>query len=805
MTGQFRKYLKRNSIQLKIGLLMIAAVILLSATSFLLYRNLSSIVSSIRIDVNPELRLLSIRDISMDLEKAGNSVRIYTITKDPADIKPYYDIISNIDEKVSRFRYECRNDSSLLVQADTISRLIEDNIFIWNELLILYKDNRVIDYLTQLSDELNTAATAADQKRGILKRVFSRDKKKPTEEKEIVEDINEVVRQTSTTRDELAQQESQLAVNSSIITAKFYDLITKMENEVFEQIRAKGDAADEIAEKTYRLLVMLSISGGLLAILVLYIIIRYARNAYAYQLALEKSKDEAEKLSRTRELFMANMSHEIRTPVTAISGFTEQLLHEPLNENLNGSLRIIKSSSDHLLRIIDDILDFSKLQNNKLTLEKVHFSIGRLVDEVYALFEKQALSNNTLLSFSLSEDTPPVLLGDPFRLKQIMINLVSNSVKFTRNGNVHFSVGSVGKKEGEIDLLMEFTDTGIGIDESKIDIIFEDFTQAEMSTTRKYGGTGLGLSIVKRLVELHQGTIDFRSRKNQGTKIICRLPYLKGDEREVTKEMPSALSIPDPILGMRFLIVDDEEYNRLLFKKILNRWKIRFTVSVSGVEALELLKEEKYDLLFMDMRMPGIDGFKTARFIRDEMDIKESDMPIVIVSAAPLSDEWQKYRKAGVNAFLQKPFTEEKLLTTILNVMGDHTRVTLSGEDEMSQEISAGTDKINLKNLIHIAGNDEQFVNQMLASFITSSEKLLDEMQEAAREKRWESLSDLSHKMIPPCRHIGAMDLCSLLSDIEKSARENDPPGSLETMVTKAMEEFIIVKKLLNDHIDKTN
>ncbi len=805
MTGQFRRYLKRNSIQLKVGLLMIAAVILLSATSYLLYRNLSSIVSSIRIDVNPELRLLSIRDISMDLEKAGNSVRIYTITKDPADIKPYYDIISNIDEKVSRFRYECRNDSSLLVQADTISRLIEDNIYIWNELLILYKDNRVIDYLTQLSDELNTAATAADQKRGILKRVFSRDPKKPTEEKEIVEDINEVVRQTSTTRDVLAVQESQLAVNSSIITAKFYELITKMENEVFEQIRSKGDAADQIAEKTYRLLVMLSISGGLLAILVLYIIIRYARNAYAYQVALEKSKDEAERLSRTRELFMANMSHEIRTPVTAISGFTEQLLHEPLNENLNGSLRIIKSSSDHLLRIIDDILDFSKLQNNKLTLEKVHFSIGRLVDEVYALFEKQARSNNTLLSFSLSEDTPPVLLGDPFRLKQIMINLVSNSVKFTRNGSVHFSVGSVGKKEDEIDLLMEFTDTGIGIDESKIDIIFEDFTQAEMSTTRKFGGTGLGLSIVKRLVELHQGTIDFKSRKNQGTKIICRLPYLKGDESEMKNEMSAALSIPDPILGMRFLIVDDEEYNRLLFKKILDRWKIRFTESVSGVEALELLKEEKFDLLFMDMRMPGIDGFKTARFIRDEMDIRESDMPIVIVSAAPLSDEWQKYRRAGVNAFLQKPFTEEKLLTTILNVMGDHTRIALSGEDEMSREIIAGPDKINLKNLMHIAGDDGQFVNQMLASFITSSEKLMDEMQEAAREKHWGSVSDLSHKMIPPCRHIGATDLCNLLSDIERSARENDPYGSLETMVTKAMDEFIIVRKLLNDHIDKLN
>lgn len=803
MTGQFKKYLKRNSIQLKIGLLMITAVILLFATSFLLYRNLSSIVSSIRIDVNPELRLLSIRDISMDLGKAGNSVRIYTITKDPADIKPYYEIISNIDEKVSRFRDECRNDSSLLIQADTISGLIEDNIYIWNELLILYKDNRVIDYLTKLSDELNIAATAAEQKRGILKRVFSRNPPKTTEEKNIVEDINEVVRQSTNTREELIEQESQLAVNSSIITAKFYDLITKMENEVFEQIREKGDTADQIAAKTYRLLVMLSISGGLLAILVLFIIIRYARNAYAYQVALEKSKDEAERLSRTRELFMANMSHEIRTPVTAISGFTEQLLHEPLNENVNGSLRIIKSSSDHLLRIIDDILDFSKLQNNKLKLEKAHFSIGRLIDEVYALFEKQALVNNTVLTCSLSQETPPVLLGDPFRLKQIMINLISNSVKFTRNGTVHFSVSSIGKKDDEIDLIMEFTDTGIGIDESKIDIIFEDFTQAEMSTTRKYGGTGLGLSIVKRLVELHQGTIDFKSRKNQGTKIVCRLPYLKGDEKELKMEMPSDFSLPDPILGMKFLIVDDEEYNRLLFKKILNRWKVRFTESVSGVEALELLKEEKFDLLFMDMRMPGIDGFKTARFIRDEMNIKESDMPIVIVSAAPLSDEWEKYRKAGINAFLQKPFTEEKLLTTILNVMGNYARINLSREDDTPGEKIDGPEKINLKNLIHIAGGDEQFVNQMLDSFITSSEKLLDEIQDAVREKNWGSVSDFSHKMIPACRHIGAMDLCKLLSDIEKSARKNNPSGSLETMVTKATEEFIVVRKLLNDHLEK--
>ncbi len=265
--------------------------------------------------------------------------------------------------------------------------------------------------------------------------------------------------------------------------------------------------------------------------LILFIIIRFVRKAYSYQLALENSKNEAEKLARTKELFMANMSHEIRTPVTAISGFTDQLLHESLNDNTTRSLKIIKSSSDHLLKIIDDILDFSKLQNNKLVLEKVNFRISQILEDVYVLFENKARENNIMLSYSISQDTPPVLLGDPYRLKQIMINLVSNAVKFTKNGKVNFAVSCIKKQWDEIDLILECKDTGIGIDESKLKIIFEDFTQAEMSTTRKYGGTGLGLSIVRKLVEMQHGTIDFKSRKNQGTEIVCRIPYLTGDEK----------------------------------------------------------------------------------------------------------------------------------------------------------------------------------------------------------------------------------------------------------------------------------
>ena len=239
MSGPDNKHLKKNSIQLKIGFLMIVAVILLSATCYLLYRNLSVIVSSIRIEETPELRLLSIREISMDIEKAGNSVRIYTVTKDPSDIKPYYAFISNIDNKVSKLRSECNNDSVLLAQTDTISNLIEKNIKIWNKLLVLSRDDNVIGNLRKLSVQLDSVP-GTPRKQGILKRVFSLSPDTTRIEKEIAADLEDIVEQNRETRDELAIRELQLAKNSSEITEKFYYLITKMENEVYEHIRSKA-------------------------------------------------------------------------------------------------------------------------------------------------------------------------------------------------------------------------------------------------------------------------------------------------------------------------------------------------------------------------------------------------------------------------------------------------------------------------------------------------------------------------------------------------------------------------------------
>jgi len=324
---------------------LVLAVALLSAAGYLSYRNLSSIVTSLQLDLKPDPRLSSIREISMDLEKAQNSIRIYTSTNNSADLRPYYSIISTINNKVDRLRTECLNDSLVLRQTDTIGKLIEKNIDIWNQLLYLHNNQTAVEDIKQLSERLDSSSRETSKTdKNILKRVFSRTVNNRLDEKQISSNLKVIEQQDSITKGRLMKREARLAVTSTEIKEQFYDLINKIENEISGLINEKALAANKLATKTYLVLGMFSVSGTLLAIIVMLIIVRYVRKTHVYQIALQTSRDEAERLARTKELFMANMSHEIRTPVTAISGFTEQLLHAPLDENTTHTLRVIKSS-----------------------------------------------------------------------------------------------------------------------------------------------------------------------------------------------------------------------------------------------------------------------------------------------------------------------------------------------------------------------------------------------------------------------------------------------------------------------------
>lgn len=789
-------------LQLKIGFLMFLAVLVLSATGYLSYLNLSSVVSSINVDTKPDQRLLSIREISMELGKAENSIRLFTLTNDPRVLKPFYSIVAEIDDKIDSLRSECLDDTVMLQQVDTISTLIERNIVIWNQMLSLNPNRQVMENLEELSELIDSvAANSQQQKKGILRRVFGRDRRRvELSEQELIDNISRIEQQDQEIKEKLLTRERRLAVTSSEIQDRFYDLISKMEKEVSVSLENKASNANVLAARTYRWLAMFTICGTLLAIAVVFIIVRYVRKSNAYQIALSKSRDEAEKLMKMKEMFMANMSHEIRTPVTAISGFTEQLLHEPLNEKSLNTLKIIKSSSDHLVTIINAILDFSKLQDDKVALEKIHFPVKKILEDVYVLFERDAVKNRTELRYFLDPGCPEVLIGDPYRLKQILINLVSNSIKFTQDGKIFYSIKCSFNEPGKVDLVIEVSDTGIGIDESKLQYIFEDFTQAEMSTSRRYGGTGLGLSIVKKLVDLHDGSIECKSSRNQGTKITCKMTLGIGDDKLLVQDTESRLKVPEAIPGLKILVVDDEEYNRLLFKTIMERWGVDCHLAANGMEAIALVKAQKYDLLFMDIRMPGIDGLKVTDYIRNELGIDSTQMPVVCITAASEKDMRSKYAESGMDYFLSKPFTEAKLSEVIISALGNKKTTGKVTDVKPEAQVLAINEKIDLTNLYHIAGEDKQFVKQMLVSFIETTEKGLNEIRESYFSGHWQTLADLSHKLLPPCRHLGATVLCTLLGEIEHEAGNN---ADIEELIEKAETEFSSISTIIRDHIKK--
>jgi signal transduction histidine kinase/DNA-binding NarL/FixJ family response regulator len=795
--------MQKLSLQVKIGALMTLAILLISATGYLSFRSLSAIVSSIRVKSKPDLRLLMIREISNDLDKAENSVRIYIYTRSRRDIEPYYTSIDAFDDKITRLRTASSHDSTLLVQIDTISKLIEEDIVIWNEMLDLFHSDSLDNYIRKVTAKLAVGTLSnKNNDKSILRRVFSKREEKYQVQEEVIRDLNKIEKQDSIHNLRLLATESQLAVTGKEIRERFYILISKMEEEVSDSINKNAEAADSLAIQTYRWLAMFALLGTLLVILVLAIVVRFVRKTRDYQVALIRSKEETEKLARTREMFMANMSHEIRTPVNAIYGFTEQLRYHSFDEKSRKILDIIKSSSDHLVKIVNDILDISKLQNSKIELEKTHFLIGMVCEEVQLLFENKFPEKNIRLYYSIGRSTPRVLLGDSYRLKQILINLVGNAVKFTSSGEIQFSVDCEFKPDGTFDLILTVRDTGIGIHEDMQEKVFDDFMQAETDTSRKYGGTGLGLSIVKKLVELHKGSIKLTSRINKGTTITCVLPYEAGNENELP-DLSGPIRVPERIKKLKILVADDEEYNRLLFSTIFERWNVHCDEAVDGLRAIEMIKTARYDMVFMDIRMPGLGGLESSSLIRDKMKITQVELPLIGISASHTAEDIQKYRESGFNAFLPKPFTEKMLLDTILSILGPSGQNLLISEPSDPSQSLAVEPVINLTHLYHLADNDIPFIKQLLSTYIESTETGLQEIHQAIASGNPDEAMEIAHKLAAPCQHIGADKLYSNLKALENMSKNHTNINILANLSEDSDKEFARIKEILKIHMLK--
>ncbi|HEY4789366.1 MAG TPA: ATP-binding protein [Bacteroidales bacterium] len=785
--------MKKISLQVKVGLLMSIASILVIAAGILSHKSLSSIVSLIYGNSKPDYRLYTLKSISSDLEKAENSVRIYTITQDETLLRPYYNTISTLDDKINKLSADSKTDPELLSKIDTISHLIENKFVAWGQMLRIYNNGNIEIALKKLSDEISSKP---DNENNLFKRFIKQHETENLNNAKIAQQIVDIEKINRNKKIQIKNKEIQLAKTNNEITSMLYSIIEQIENIELKKIKHKAIVANYMANRTYRLLTIFSIAVTMLTLLVLFIIARYVRKAHAYQKALEQSKAEAENLARAKELFMANVSHEIRTPLNAMTGFLEQTLNEPLQHELREKLTIVKSSSDHLVRIISDILDFSKLQSNKMNLEQVPFSINAVLQEMYVLFENSAEQSNNQLIYEKPKDEIPVVAGDSHRLRQILYNLLSNAVKFTSNGKIKLWAEVLSSSNQKLRISINVEDTGIGIPEEKLNKIFDDFSQSGPEITRKYGGTGLGLSIVKKLVELHHGSVQVKSTVNKGSLFTCNLEYELGDPDKMEQAVNHELIIPHEVKNLNVLLVDDEEYNRKLMQAILKKWNVNATEAVNGLDAIELIKSQRIDLVLMDSRMPVLDGVKATTFIRNNLDYSRANIPIIIVSAAVYEADMERYRSSGANEVLEKPFTEQNLLKTILSVLKSTSSVLNNSREDLIDSNS----EPNFNELYRLIGNDKKFIREMLLKFIETTTNGLQSMKENLQAGNVLQIKELAHKLSSPCRHLNALKLLNFLKEIENITDEYSA-SQIQTLFEETENEFENIKQRITDHI----
>ena len=473
---------------------------------------------------------------------------------------------------------------------------------------------------------------------------------------------------------------------------------------------------------------------------------------------LREAKKQAEESSKAKELFLANMSHEIRTPMNAILGMSQLLAKTPLSKTQDNYLNAISTSAENLLVIINDILDLSKIDAGKLTLEHIGFSTQAVCQQIEKTLHYKAEEKGLNFVTWVKSGIPDVLIGDPYRITQVLLNLAGNAIKFTEKGQVTVSCELTDFSEQEVVVEFTVSDTGIGIAPDYLARISSAFSQEDSSVTRKFGGTGLGLSICRRLVDLMDSELRIESEKNHGTVIsfTLRLPIGSATDLPTKSLSFGTQAIQAGVRGRRILLVEDNDFNRLLAKSFLTQASVDVTEAENGAAAVEIVRQSPtpFDLILMDVQMPVMNGFEATEFLRQDLGLTT---PIVALTANAIRGEQQKCLSAGMNDYLAKPFKEQDLLKMVYN----WTHRPHHGQQQ--------ADKLYDLSLLHdTARGDQKFIDFMLRTFLDSSTAILQELRAAMSSGSLARLQAGAHKMKPSLMHLHIHQVLEPVEHLEK-------------------------------------
>jgi len=506
---------------------------------------------------------------------------------------------------------------------------------------------------------------------------------------------------------------------------------------------------------------------------------------------LRITKKMTDDIARAKESFLAHMSHEIRTPMNGILGIASLLNKTRLDPQQRNYLQLIQESANNLLVIVNDILDLEKIVAGKLQLERIPFKIVDKIATTIQSFIYRAEEKELGLIFQNSVPADLVVEGDPYRLSQVLNNLLSNALKFTNEGHINITTGI--REHGE-QVMVEITiqDTGIGIGKDQLRTIFEPFEQADATISRKYGGTGLGLTISKNMCEMQGGDLLVHSEEGKGSAFTIRVPYHISIEAMQDNEVSQEEDYKS--LGPRkVLVAEDVELNQYLARHILESWDFEVVIVNNGREALEALEKTSFDCILMDVQMPEMDGIEATQHVRKLPDPVKANIPIIALTANALKGDSEKYLAAGMTDYLAKPFDEARLfrvisrnLTRLKDPIGSPASIAPAHSYNLNNNSNMTSGNIPLYDLTmvqSVSGGDENFIKKMVALFIETVPQNMQDLKNALKEENWDQVGKTAHKLKSTIDSMGIKSIRQEIRTVEANARQKESLDQVAPLV----------------------